>query len=806
MTTETFFRALLGMSLQACYVIAAVLAVRFVLTHLRRPVPRGYVYLLWSAVLFRLLCPVSFSSVYSLFSALGRRGAPVTVAQDFGTAAVARAPAAAASSAAVTAAPAAAVPAAASGLRWIELLFWLWAAGAAALLFCGAVSWLRLRRRLGHSQPDAGGVRRVHGLETAFVAGLVRPRIYLPAGLDAETERCILAHERVHLRRGDPLWRLLGWLALCLHWFNPLVWIAYYCSGRDMEMSCDEAAIRQLGPHAKKTYSASLLSLAAGRRMLPGTPLAFGEGDTRQRVRNVLSYRRPAFWAMLAGAAGLTVLVLFLVGNAAHRADAAVWRVSLADGGSFRVALTLPDGWTLGTAENDKTDDYAFVAGGKADKAGWTALLHNGETVGAAYCLQVTLDADSLAALHAHEGSYYMPFYSAFMMGSSTSWDGYTAVHTTDTAEGATARAEVYYSPKTNNEYNADHSAQYAYDAALYYDTDYASCVVVLLDEGALTGEELNQLAVGLQFADGVAAGLTGSSAAASSAASPAASLSSTAAALAEFEKLLSSPGQEQAALAYLTENGPQLPADAASQMVLQLESYQQQSIAAGGLVSETLAAQLTAASSGTLSEDALNDPAQIPDPETSAAVQELRSRGYRIIVPEGMFEAIIDYTAYQAFDGFVTPDMASYIKIMSVESQSRTWEDAAILPTISEVFQRARSCAAFLQSWPNSAESDTVYELYTQYIDACFLGANNTPAFSYDDLRLESDFRSAYQAAAADSSDPTMAQAVSAYLSVLQANDYTLNDAVTAYRETMLETLRSAAKSGRAAASASTG
>ena len=103
----------------------------------------------------------------------------------------------------------------------------------------------------------------------------------------------ILLHERIHIRRGDPVFRALSWLALVIHWFNPLVWAAFHFSGRDMEMSCDEAALKKLGNGVKKEYSASLLSLASGHRRFQGLPLAFGESDTTKRIRNVLRYRRP---------------------------------------------------------------------------------------------------------------------------------------------------------------------------------------------------------------------------------------------------------------------------------------------------------------------------------------------------------------------------------------------------------------------------------------------------------------------------------------------------------------------------------
>ena len=151
---------------------------------------------------------------------------------------------------------------------------------------------LRIRLRGAAAEEGAGRIYRTEWLETAFVCGLFCPRIYLPLALGEEEKDYILLHEQIHIRRGDQIWRTLGYLALCIHWFNPLVWIAFYLSGKDMEMSCDEAVIRKMGSGVRKDYSASLLSLACGRRVMPGLPLAFGEGQTGSRIKNLLHYKR----------------------------------------------------------------------------------------------------------------------------------------------------------------------------------------------------------------------------------------------------------------------------------------------------------------------------------------------------------------------------------------------------------------------------------------------------------------------------------------------------------------------------------
>ena len=145
--------------------------------------------------------------------------------------------------------------------------------------------------------------------------GLFRPKIYLPSTL-TETERgYILRHEQYHLRRRDHVVKLLSFLALCVHWFNPLVWAAFILAGKDKEMSCDEAVVRELGEDIRADYSASLLSLATGRRIVAGMPLAFGEGDTGGRIRNLLNWKRPQPWIIAVCAVVCVGLIALCAAN-----------------------------------------------------------------------------------------------------------------------------------------------------------------------------------------------------------------------------------------------------------------------------------------------------------------------------------------------------------------------------------------------------------------------------------------------------------------------------------------------------------
>ena len=323
------FPIVCNMSLTASVVILAVLAVRLLL----RRAPKVFSYALWAVVLFRLLCPVSVTSAVSLLGALGapaQERSAVTSVVEYVPADIVRnmAPAvtplpqepfpAEPGENIVSTAPSVTQPDAApvsplSGPVAVLTLTWL--TGMALLLLCSVVSLLRLRRRLVGAVRLEDNIYLADYIPSPFVMGLFRPKIYLPSTL-TETERgYILRHEQYHLRRRDHVVKLLSFLALCVHWFNPLVWAAFILAGKDMEMSCDEAVVRELGEDIRADYSASLLSLATGRRIVAGMPLAFGEGDTGGRIRNLLNWKRPQPWIIAVCAVVCVGLIALCAAN-----------------------------------------------------------------------------------------------------------------------------------------------------------------------------------------------------------------------------------------------------------------------------------------------------------------------------------------------------------------------------------------------------------------------------------------------------------------------------------------------------------
>lgn len=186
-----------------------------------------------------------------------------------------------------------------------QILVWLWAAGAAMLLTYSAVAYGLLKHRIRGSVVLSEGVWACGRVESAFVLGFFRPQIYLSANLPENARDYVLAHEKCHIRRGDHWWKLLGYLTLAIHWFNPLVWLAYSLLCRDLEMACDEAVVKTMSVEERKSYSAALLTCSVRGARIAACPVAFGEVSVKQRIKNVLHYRKPGFW--------ITIMALVLV-------------------------------------------------------------------------------------------------------------------------------------------------------------------------------------------------------------------------------------------------------------------------------------------------------------------------------------------------------------------------------------------------------------------------------------------------------------------------------------------------------------
>lgn len=321
MNTYTLIPKLLNMTLTASVVICAVLILRLLL----KRVPKVFSYLLWLLVLLRLLCPFSFRSALSLFSLLrvpsAKTGDFVSTMEyipedivhtEFPEVTL---PMTGVSTVINDNLPKGMVQTAGDPMEFpMTFASMLWLLGIAVmLLYCigtSIVLWRKLRIRV----PLRDNIYLADDIRTPFVCGLFRPKIFLPAGLGGQEQEYILLHEQHHIRRGDHIVKLLAFLALTVHWFNPLVWLAFSLASADMEMSCDEAVIKKHGGDIRAAYSASLLSFAAGRR-IAGVPLGFSEGSTKGRIRNLSAWKKPTLPVILLSAAVTVVSVAALLAN-----------------------------------------------------------------------------------------------------------------------------------------------------------------------------------------------------------------------------------------------------------------------------------------------------------------------------------------------------------------------------------------------------------------------------------------------------------------------------------------------------------
>lgn len=303
------FLGFLNRSLAAGILILAVVLVRLVF----KKAPRWLLCALWALAAVRLVCPVSIESVLSLIpSAEPVQPEIIVSAQPAITSgipavdAIVNPPLAAA----FTPSPAQS----ANPLQiWTFVAACVWLAGIAALLLYAAVSALRLRLRVRTAVRLEQNVYQSEFVSSPFILGVIRPRIYLPYGLEPDAQAMVLAHERAHLRRGDQLWKPLGYLILTAYWFNPLCWLAYILFCRDIEAACDEKVVRELGEGCKAAYSRALLACSVPRKLITACPLAFGETGVKARIRSVLNYKKPAFWLVLAAVlVSAAVAVCFL--------------------------------------------------------------------------------------------------------------------------------------------------------------------------------------------------------------------------------------------------------------------------------------------------------------------------------------------------------------------------------------------------------------------------------------------------------------------------------------------------------------
>ena len=314
------FLKLLNLSISASWLVLAVLVLRLV----SKRSPKWMNVLLWGIVALRLVLPFSIESALSL----------IPSAETVSPVAVQSAPAPTITSGVSVIDNAvnpslsehfAAVPTASVNplYVWTEIAGWVWLIGLGAMLLYALVSYLRLRRRVSVSLPIQDHIYLCDAISSPFILGVVKPHIYLPSGLDEVQRQNVLSHERAHLARRDHWWKPLGFALLAVYWFNPVLWLAYALLCRDIELACDERVIRTMDESAVKTYSTVLLACSMLRKAAITCPLAFGEVGVKERVKNALHYKKPAFWVVAASVAVCVVVAVCFLTNPPTDTDAA---------------------------------------------------------------------------------------------------------------------------------------------------------------------------------------------------------------------------------------------------------------------------------------------------------------------------------------------------------------------------------------------------------------------------------------------------------------------------------------------------
>lgn len=315
------FLKIINMSISASWLVLAVLLLRFVL----KKAPKWVNVLLWGIVAVRLAFPFSIESALSLIPSAEtvpmdiemavqptiNSGVPVInsmvnpMLSSF--------------------APPQDVLTSANPLQiWIPIFSILWIAGIAALLLYTVVSYWRLRCKVSEAVILRDNIFQSENVVSPFVLGIIKPKVYLPYNMDGQDLSHVVAHEQAHIRRRDHWWKPLGFLLLTIHWFNPLMWLAYVLLCRDIELACDEKVIKELGNEQRADYTQALVACSVNRRMIAACPLAFGEVGVKERVKSVMNYKKPAFWVVvLAVIACIVVAVCFLTNPMGFQFDEA---------------------------------------------------------------------------------------------------------------------------------------------------------------------------------------------------------------------------------------------------------------------------------------------------------------------------------------------------------------------------------------------------------------------------------------------------------------------------------------------------
>ena len=289
------FLKIINMSISASWLVLAVLILRFVL----KKAPKWINVLLWGIVAIRLICPFSFESTLSLIPSA--ETIPLNIGMD--TTPTINSGISAINNAVNPIISQSNTPMAGASVSLLQITIgiyeYIWIFGMIALALYTVISYWRLRRKVDTAVRYKDNIFQSENVSFPFVLGIIKPRIYLPFKMNGQYLEHVVAHEQAHICRKDHWWKPLGFLLLMIHWFNPLMWLAYVLLCRDIELACDEKVIKELGNEQRGDYTQALVACSINRRMIAACPLAFGEVSVKERVKSVMNYKKPAFWVII---------------------------------------------------------------------------------------------------------------------------------------------------------------------------------------------------------------------------------------------------------------------------------------------------------------------------------------------------------------------------------------------------------------------------------------------------------------------------------------------------------------------------
>ena len=303
------FISLFNMSITASWLVLAVVLLRFIL----KKAPKWINTVLWAFVGFRLICPFSFESIFSLIPSTQTIPQNITNGPSFDV------------NTGINIVDTqvndylgshyfegVTVPVN-TGFTAVNIITVLWLLGIIAMMVYTGISFIRLNQKVREGVVQKDNIWLCDRIDTPFILGLFRPRIFLPSGMAESDMEYVIAHENAHLRRRDHWWKPLGFILLTVYWFNPVMWLAYILLCRDIELACDEKVIKEIGTDIKKSYSEALINCSVSRRTISACPLAFGETGVKGRIKSVLSYKKPTLWVIIVAVISCIVVgVCFL--------------------------------------------------------------------------------------------------------------------------------------------------------------------------------------------------------------------------------------------------------------------------------------------------------------------------------------------------------------------------------------------------------------------------------------------------------------------------------------------------------------